>query len=105
MARGWVLLLLSACFYEESRSLPADFATCTVEDDGSAGVAAPTWYRDVEPLVIEKCQGCHVDGGIAPFAIGYAEMVALREDIVDDVSTGRMPPWQPSACCNHYRYD
>jgi hypothetical protein len=98
-------LWLTACFYDDSPRLPADFATCTVADDGTAGVAAPTWYRDVEPIVVAKCQGCHVDGGLAPFALDHGAAIALRDDIQDAVTAMRMPPWQPAPCCNHYKDD
>src|SRR5690349_17694477 len=42
-------LACGACFYDDVSPLPADFAACTAVDDGTAGVPAPTWYRDVQP--------------------------------------------------------
>lgn len=97
---------VSGCFYTETSPLPSDFATCAAAaEPPAAGVAAPTWYRDVEPIVVEKCQGCHVDGGIGPFPIGYEEMVALRDEIADAVQSKAMPPWQPAPCCAHYKRD
>jgi hypothetical protein len=103
----WVVVLLcaSACFYNEDSPLPADFATCTV-DDAEAGVAAPTWFRDIEPLVTAKCAGCHTENGIAPFALTtHRDFLPLREAIYQAVDDGVMPPWQPADCCNHYKWD
>jgi hypothetical protein len=89
----------AGCFYQQGSPLPADFGACA----SPAGSAAPgpTWYRDVEPIVIAKCQGCHTDGGIAPFPLGgYEEVTALRGTIRDAVATRTMPPLQPDPCCS-----
>jgi hypothetical protein len=29
----------------------------------------PTYYRDVQPILDKNCVGCHIEGGIAPFAL------------------------------------
>jgi hypothetical protein len=101
-----VVVVMAGCFYEEASPLPDEFGICAEPPDDTAGVAAPTWYRDVEPIVVAKCQGCHTDGGIAPFSLAsYGEVVALAPMIRDAVGDRRMPPWQPDACCNHYLYD
>ena len=106
--RVWTLVLVwcAACFYDEGSPLPKDFATCAATDDGTAGAQQPTWYRDVQPIIVARCQGCHTDDGIAPFALtGYTQMVAMRESLRDAIDARTMPPWQPSDCCNHYNYD
>lgn len=103
----WILALavLGGCFYTEDSPLPAAFGLCTTPDEDH-GVASPTWYRDVEPIVARKCQGCHVEGGIAPFALaGYSQFASLRGVIHDAVASRRMPPWQPDACCTSYQFD
>ncbi|MEO8702883.1 MAG: hypothetical protein ABI867_22755, partial [Kofleriaceae bacterium] len=98
--------LLAGCFYEAASPLPADFGTCTTPDEDRA-VAEPTWYRDVEPIVIAKCVSCHTDGGIAPFALdgGLSQIDGMREIIRDAIESKRMPPWQPADCCNTYHFD
>ena len=104
--RAWALVLaLGGCFYDEASPLPDDFATCAAADP-AAGVADPTWYRDVEPIVIAKCQGCHVEGGLGPFALaGYSQVVTLHGLVRAAIDARTMPPWQPDACCNHYAWD
>ena len=100
-----VLAVLGGCFYTEDSPLPSEFGVCTSPDEDT-GVASPTWYRDVEPIVVAKCQGCHVEGGIAPFPLqGYAQFSSLRGVIHDAVAEKRMPPWQPDECCNKYLFD
>ncbi|HEY5922759.1 MAG TPA: hypothetical protein VIV11_13860 [Kofleriaceae bacterium] len=106
--RVWVALLVcaSACFYDADSPLPEEFGTCAITDDGTSGVAAPTWYRDIEPLVTAKCQGCHADTGIAPFPLtSYQDFVPVREAVYQTIEQRIMPPWQPADCCNHYQWD
>jgi len=99
------LVVIAGCFYDAESPLPEDFGRCTAPDE-ETGVAAPTWYRDVEPIIVAKCQGCHVDGGVAPFALaGYPQVAALRGSIHDAVESRRMPPWQPDPCCATYLHD
>jgi hypothetical protein len=99
-----LLAFLAACFYDESSPLPDDFGACVVDDE-APGIAQPTWYRDIEPLVVAKCQGCHGEVGIAPFALlTYQDFVPVREAVRQAVDERTMPPWQPNDCCNSYRW-
>jgi hypothetical protein len=53
-----------------------------------------TYYRDVLPILQRSCQGCHVEGGIAPFALStYENAKNTAADIVDMTSARKMPPW------------
>lgn len=64
---------------------------------------APTWHRDVEPVVARSCAACHVDGGIAPFALGsYADAYEHRDLIRAQVESRKMPPWPPGPGCSEY---
>ncbi len=65
----------------------------------------PTWYRDVLPIVQENCQGCHLDGGIAPFALDSWESAApMHLSIAHAVSTRQMPPWMASDSCMPFKH-
>src|SRR5512140_358302 len=79
-------------------------------DQGNQGTQAlsgsQTYYRDVKPIIDVKCNGCHVDGGIAPFALGtYEEVSAEMTAIEGAVESGIMPPWPPSDACASYLDD
>ena len=64
----------------------------------------PSWNRDALPIVQARCQGCHVEGGIAPFALTtYADADAHRDAIAADVQSHKMPPWMPSDSCQSYK--
>jgi mono/diheme cytochrome c family protein len=78
MSRAWALALLS-------------LAAC------SAGApAGPSYYKDVEPILQANCLGCHVDGGIAPFALdSYAKVKDKLAKVVYQVDSRTMPPWPP----------
>src|SRR5678815_1008713 len=76
--RMLALVAMTGCFYQESSPLPDDFGSCPAEvAPAAAGVAAPTWYGDVQPIVAAKCEGCHAAGGIGPFALTSYSQVAI----------------------------
>jgi len=65
---------------------------------------APTWHRDVQPIVARSCGGCHVERGIAPFTLATWNDVYARRDLVRaQVESRRMPPWPPGAGCSEYQ--
>lgn len=100
------LVLGTGCYYETSSPLPADFGVC--EADPPAGVAppAPTYYRDVKPIVDRACTGCHIPGGVAPFPLlTYDDVFRRKEQVSAAVVQRIMPPWQPSACCGDFLGD
>ena len=55
---------------------------------------APTYYRDVLPLLQQHCQVCHRAGGIAPMAFEtYKETRAYAAAIENATQKRSMPPW------------
>jgi hypothetical protein len=65
-------------------------------DRVSAPSAAPTYYRDVAPILDAKCTSCHRLGGIAPFSLTTAaDAKAHAQGIVRMTKAGLMPPWMP----------
>jgi hypothetical protein len=59
---------------------------------------APTYYRDVAPILDAKCASCHRLGGIAPFALtSAADARSHAAGIVRMTKAGLMPPWMPGA--------
>jgi hypothetical protein len=65
-----------------------------------------TYYKDVKPLVEDKCLQCHYDGGIAPFALDSYEAVAAHKAEINVAVANRvMPPWLAGKGCADYAYD
>ncbi len=63
----------------------------------AAQAAAPTFARDIAPLLQQHCQDCHHPGGAGPFALTtLAECRAHLEMIGEVVEQQRMPPWYGS---------
>jgi len=56
--------------------------------------SAPTFYRDVLPVLQQKCQNCHRKGEAAPMPLtAYDEVRPWARAIREAVLTRRMPPW------------
>jgi tetratricopeptide (TPR) repeat protein len=61
-----------------------------------ASSSAPTFNRDVAPLLFEKCATCHQPEGAAPFPlVSYRDARNRARQIVDVTESGFMPPWLP----------
>ncbi len=66
--------------------------------------ARANWYRDVQPIIAERCGTCHVPGGVTPFPLQtYEEVKAHGAQVMDAINTRRMPPWVASPDCNSYK--
>ncbi len=56
----------------------------------------PSFTRDVAPLIADRCTGCHVVGGIAPFPLRTAKQISAKASLIAAaVGSGIMPPWPP----------
>jgi hypothetical protein len=56
--------------------------------------AAPTFYRDVAPILENRCQECHRAGEIGRMAlVTYEETRPWAKAIRDAVRSRKMPPW------------
>ncbi len=65
-------------------------AACS-DDDATDEV---TYYEDVLPVFQARCGSCHVDGGVAPFAIDdYAQARAFASLIAAETQARTMPPF------------
>jgi hypothetical protein len=73
------------------------------DDGGTVDPDAPTYHADIVPLIQRECLTCHVEGGIGPFALdSYAAVSENAASVVSAVTTGYMPPWQPSRECGEF---
>lgn len=82
--------------------------TCENAEEDVVIEGEVTWTDQVGPIVMEKCSGCHVDGGIAPFALdSFSTASPMAAAIAGAVTAKRMPPWPPSSCgdCQEFQHD
>lgn len=58
------------------------------------GGTGPTYHKDVEPILQKHCQKCHVENGLAPFALlTYQDARSHAHLVVQETEARRMPPW------------
>jgi Flp pilus assembly protein TadD len=56
---------------------------------------ASATYKDIAPLIADRCAMCHHDGGSAPFALDTYADVKRRAALIATVTRNRyMPPWK-----------
>src|SRR5688572_4816282 len=70
--------------------------------------AAPTFSKDVAPILQNKCQECHQPNSIAPMSlITFAEARPWARSIKSRVSQRQMPPWHidPSVGVQKFKND
>jgi hypothetical protein len=54
----------------------------------------PTYNKDVEPIMMNRCQECHRAGEIGPMPLmSYQDVRPWAKAIKASVSTKKMPPW------------
>jgi Copper type II ascorbate-dependent monooxygenase, C-terminal domain len=84
------------------QTVPAPFASTST---GGAN-PAPTFYRDVLPILQQHCQRCHRPGEIGPFPlVTFDDAHAKAPKIAAIVSGKKMPPWFADPCCGHFSND
>jgi hypothetical protein len=95
-----------------SLNLDSIHGTVESETDGCAldfpaaekfSISEPDYVDDVVPILKENCVTCHVEGGIAPFAMDSYRMVQGWSPMMREVlMTKRMPPAQVDPAVNHF---
>ena len=65
-----------------------------------------TFYRDVLPILQDRCQECHRQGQMAPMAFStYEQTRPWAKAIREAVLTRKMPPWFADPCCGKFSND
>ena len=58
-------------------------------------LAAPTFTKDIAPILFNHCASCHRSGGSAPFGLLTYADVRQRATLIASVTKNRlMPPWK-----------
>ena len=68
----------------------------------NADAAIPLTYRArIAPMLEQRCNGCHHEGGSAPFALTtYAAVSDIARTLEASMRERRMPPWLPDSDCH-----
>jgi mono/diheme cytochrome c family protein len=68
-----------------------------------ASAAAPTFNKDVAPIVFNHCTSCHRPGEIGPFPLVNFNDVKKRARQIEDVTEDKlMPPWKATEDYGHF---
>jgi hypothetical protein len=69
-------------------------------------ISAPTFYKDVVPILQNKCQSCHRPGEAAPMPlVTYEQTRPWAAKIADAVEMKMMPPWFADPRYGHFAND
>ena len=96
-------ILITAC---RGAPDPTPFCSDTPAELPPPATPAPTYWRDVKPVLDAACGYCHQAEGLAPFSLEDAhEVVPIAPAIRDAVVARRMPPYLAAPCCQSYYRD
>jgi hypothetical protein len=71
-----------------------------------ASKTAPTFYRDVLPILQDHCQNCHRPGEVAPMPlVSYAQTQPWAQRMAAEVEMRMMPPWFADPRFGHFAND
>jgi hypothetical protein len=72
----------------------------------AADPGAPTFAKDVAPIMFNKCASCHRPGEVAPMSLlSYNDARPWASAIKQKVSTRAMPPWHADPAHGTFRND
>jgi hypothetical protein len=67
---------------------------------------APTFHKEIEPILQHRCQGCHRPGEAGPMPLlTYQQTRPWAKAIRTAVLSGKMPPWQADPNYGHFAND
>jgi|GEM_PF-359785 len=70
--------------------------TCSLFALALPAVAAPTFTKDVAPILFQHCAACHRPGEVAPFSLlTYKDAAKRAKHLKEVTQERRMPPWMP----------
>src|SRR5690349_12773555 len=78
-------------------------AVATTSGDQSTPPQAPTFTKDVAPILYKNCTQCHREGEIAPMSLlTYEDARPYAKSIRDRVVGNSMPPWHADPAFGHF---
>jgi hypothetical protein len=83
--------------------LPALPFLLTLLASAATPPVAPTFNKDILPIIESRCQTCHRPGEIGPMPlITYDQAKPWAKAIQEAVKTRKMPPWFADKCCGQF---
>jgi hypothetical protein len=77
---------------------PVDGCLITAAEPVGVDQPAPTFHKDVAPILNQRCVVCHREGAGAPFSLlTYEDAASQAEMLAEVVIDQRMPPWYAHA--------
>ncbi|HTM47526.1 MAG TPA: hypothetical protein VL285_02525 [Bryobacteraceae bacterium] len=68
------------------------------------GSPAPTFNKDIAPILHRNCASCHRPGEVAPFALLTYQDASKRAGLIAEVTRTRaMPPWKAEPGYGHFQ--
>src|SRR5213083_521563 len=65
--------------------------------------AAPTFNKDIAPILYQNCTACHRPGEVAPFSLLTYQDAAKRASVIATLTKKRfMPPWKAEPGYGHF---
>jgi hypothetical protein len=72
----------------------------------AAGAPAPTYNKDIAPILNAQCALCHRPGEVAPFSLLTYQDVSKRAALIAAVTAKRfMPPWLPEPGYGEFQHE
>jgi hypothetical protein len=102
-----IFFVLGTLFFVSCKGESVVKAWCSdAPATGETAQMNPNWHEHIEPLVRDKCLGCHTPGGLAPLDLSQLTVFkAAKASIKDAVVSRRMPPFMAAPCCVEYSVD
>jgi hypothetical protein len=71
-------------------------AICSIAAPAASAYSdAPTYNKDIAPILYKNCAGCHRPGEVAPFSLLTYQDTAKRAALIAGITKARvMPPWK-----------
>jgi hypothetical protein len=97
---AFLLLVMQACSKTDKHSdehVPAH---------SKPSNSAPSYHKDIRPIIEKQCLSCHSANGIGTFALtDYSSVKQTSAAIANSVRNRSMPPWLPTQDCRSYLDD
>jgi hypothetical protein len=88
------------------RPIAAAVFVCAATAAYAQAPGAPTFTKDVAPILYKNCTNCHRSGEIGPMSLRtYAEARPYARAIATKVADGSMPPWHADPAVGDYLND